>query len=107
VVVRSQVSIDYYVHVATNRSIWLQIHHQVRHIPAHSLRKLTPLKSDLNVNSAIAKPDHDETISVPQPDEGAQQVYPIRGYAYAGGGRRVNRVEVSLDEGQTWSLAEM
>ena len=31
----------------------------------------------------------------------------MRGYAYAGGGRRVTRVEVSLDEGETWTLASM
>ncbi|KAG8725079.1 hypothetical protein FRC09_009045 [Ceratobasidium sp. 395] len=64
--------------------------------------------NDLNVNSAIAKPDHEETISISLiPDEAAQEFYPIRGYAYAGGGRRVNRVEISLDEGQSWSLAEI
>ncbi|KAG8718163.1 hypothetical protein FRC08_005817 [Ceratobasidium sp. 394] len=62
---------------------------------------------DINVNSAIAKPDHEETISVPPPDEAAQEFYPIRGYAYAGGGRRVNRVEISLDEGHSWRLAEI
>jgi len=33
--------------------------------------------------------------------------YTVRGYAYGGGGRRVTRVEVSLDEGATWTLAEM
>ncbi|QRW14245.1 nitrate reductase [Ceratobasidium sp. AG-Ba] len=63
--------------------------------------------NDLNVNSAIAKPDHEETISVPIPGEGQEEFYPIRGYAYAGGGRRVNRVEISLDEGRSWRLAEI
>jgi hypothetical protein len=30
----------------------------------------------------------------------------VTGYAYAGGGRRVNRVEVSLDT-QNWQLADI
>lgn len=31
----------------------------------------------------------------------------MQGYAYAGGGRRVNRVEVTLDDGETWSLCDI
>lgn len=41
------------------------------------------------------------------PAEGSPQEYVISGYAYAGGGRRVTRVEVSLDDGATWSLADI
>ncbi|KAF8599085.1 hypothetical protein BDV93DRAFT_539018 [Ceratobasidium sp. AG-I] len=63
--------------------------------------------NELNVNSAIAKPDHEETVVLPQPDEQTNSVYPIRGYAYAGGGRRITRIEVSLDEGNSWTLAEI
>lgn len=36
-----------------------------------------------------------------------EQVYILRGYGYAGGGRRVTRVEVSFDEGSTWSLCDI
>ncbi|KAG1745286.1 hypothetical protein EDB19DRAFT_1693694 [Suillus lakei] len=62
--------------------------------------------SELNVNSAIAKPDHNERLYIDKaPDEDAS--YPIRGYAYAGGGRRVNRVEISLDQGETWTLVNV
>ncbi|KAG6916078.1 hypothetical protein DXG01_008552 [Tephrocybe rancida] len=57
---------------------------------------------DLNVNSAIACPNHGETVEV-HPEE----MYTLRGYAYSGGGRRVTRVEVSLDEGGSWELAEI
>ncbi|KAF8601756.1 nitrate reductase [Ceratobasidium sp. AG-I] len=63
--------------------------------------------NELNVNSAIAKPDHEETLVLPQPAEQTKPVYPIRGYAYAGGGRRITRIEVSLDEGNSWALAEI
>lgn len=31
----------------------------------------------------------------------------MKGYAYSGGGRRVTRVEVSTDDGNTWSLADI
>ncbi|KAG1727716.1 hypothetical protein EDB19DRAFT_1749291, partial [Suillus lakei] len=65
--------------------------------------------SELNVNSVIAKPDHNEKLYINQtPDEdGTIASYPIRGYAYAGGGRRVTRVEVSLDQGETWTMANI
>ncbi|CAE6432451.1 unnamed protein product [Rhizoctonia solani] len=72
-----------------------------------SLPDLTFTCSDLNVNSAIAQPNHDEMIRVPQEGDDDELFYPIRGYAYAGGGRRVNRVEISFDEGNTWKLAEI
>lgn len=58
---------------------------------------------DLNTNSAIAYPEHDEQL----PLIGAPQTYRARGYAYGGGGRRVTRVEISLDKGKTWRLAEI
>jgi nitrate reductase (NAD(P)H) len=63
--------------------------------------------SDLNVNSAIAKPDHDEILRVPA-DDGDDQgsAYVLKGYAYAGGGRLVTRVEISLDGGESWKLAK-
>lgn len=61
------------------------------------------------MNSAIARPAHDEVLSAicdptVQEDDGQ---YHIRGYAYSGGGRRVTRVEISLDEGETWLLADI
>lgn len=31
----------------------------------------------------------------------------VRGYAYSGGGRRITRVDVSLDNGQTWAQAHL
>jgi nitrate reductase (NAD(P)H) len=60
---------------------------------------------DLNVNSAIACPDHDEILDTA--DQPPNATYTLKGYAYAGGGRRVTRVEVSSDDGDTWSLADI
>ncbi|KAK5070641.1 hypothetical protein LTR64_000316 [Lithohypha guttulata] len=58
---------------------------------------------DLNPNSAIAFPAHDEKISISQ----GPPTYRARGYAYSGGGRRITRVEVTLDKGKSWRLANI
>ncbi|KAI5792524.1 nitrate reductase [Peziza echinospora] len=66
---------------------------------------------DLNVNSAVAYPAHDEVVEVkPKMEELAaeeEESYTVRGYAYGGGGRRITRVEVSLDQGASWRLANI
>ncbi|XP_044721989.1 mo-co oxidoreductase domain-containing protein [Hirsutella rhossiliensis] len=58
---------------------------------------------DLNANSAVCYPAHDERISLV---DGAS-MYKIRGYAYGGGGRRITRMELTLDRGKTWRLSNM
>jgi len=64
------------------------------------------LITELNVNSAITKPSHDEVLHFdPESANDGDTKYTVRGYAYAGGGRRINRVEVSLDDGKSWYLA--
>ncbi|PGH11121.1 hypothetical protein AJ79_05066 [Helicocarpus griseus UAMH5409] len=57
---------------------------------------------DLNVNSAVVYPQHEEQVSL-----SSSSSYKARGYAYGGGGRRITRVEVSLDKGRTWKLADI
>ncbi|KAI9669461.1 MAG: hypothetical protein M1817_004686 [Caeruleum heppii] len=58
---------------------------------------------DLNVNSAVAYPAHEEQLCLVNGPE----TYKAQGYAYAGGGRRVTRVEISLDKGRSWRLADI
>ncbi|KAK8118590.1 uncharacterized protein PG998_003216 [Apiospora kogelbergensis] len=58
---------------------------------------------DLNTNSATCYPAHNEKV----PTVGTAKSYNVRGYAYAGGGKRVTRVEITLDKGKTWSLANI
>ena len=58
---------------------------------------------DLSTNSAIAYPAHDEQLSIAAADAS----YRVKGYAYGGGGRRVTRVEISIDRGKTWRLANI
>lgn len=58
---------------------------------------------DLSTNSAIAHPAHDEQLCLVN----GPKMYNARGYAYGGGGRRITRVELSLDKGRTWKLADI
>ncbi|KAK4644379.1 hypothetical protein QC761_304260 [Podospora bellae-mahoneyi] len=57
---------------------------------------------DLNTNSAVVYPQHEETVQI---QDGA--TYELKGYAYAGGGKRVTRMEISLDQGKTWLLGNI
>ena len=60
--------------------------------------------NELNLNSAIASPDHGSEIDLAK---NLTKEFLIQGYAYAGGGSPVTRVEVSLDEGGTWVCADI
>jgi nitrate reductase (NAD(P)H) len=56
--------------------------------------------NEQNLNSVIVKPAQGEKIPLSSARKG--QTYRIEGYAYDGGGHEVQRVEVSLDDGNTW-----
>ena len=58
---------------------------------------------DLSTNSATAYPAHEEQLCLVNGPE----TYRAKGYAYGGGGRRVTRVEVTLDKGKSWALADI
>ena len=58
---------------------------------------------ELSTNSATAYPAHEEQLCLINGPE----IYQARGYAYAGGGKRISRVELSLDQGTTWRLANI
>lgn len=59
---------------------------------------------DLSVNSAAAYPQNNEKLHLPS----TEATYTAKGYAYGGGGRRITRVEISLDDGKSmpkiWKL---
>lgn len=59
--------------------------------------------NDLNVNAAITVPAHDQVINLEK--EGPETK--VAGYAYTGDGKRANRVEITLDEGDTWQIADI
>ena len=58
---------------------------------------------DLSPNSATAVPAHDETLDLAT----APEYYTIQGYAYSGGGRRITRVQISLDQGKSWRFGNI
>jgi nitrate reductase (NAD(P)H) len=57
--------------------------------------------NDRNINSAIWSPAHCEKINV------SDKTYTLRGYAYAGAGRPIHRVEVTLNNAQNWRTAKI
>ncbi|XP_069826602.1 sulfite oxidase, mitochondrial [Dendropsophus ebraccatus] len=61
-----------------------------------------PAIQDLPVQSAITEPRPGEKISVDYDGK-----VTIKGYAWSGGGREIVRVDVSLDGGKTWKVAEL
>ncbi|GAC93273.1 nitrate reductase [Pseudozyma hubeiensis SY62] len=64
--------------------------------------------NDLNVNAAICSPDHNQLLEVAESSSSSSpQMLPIEGYAYTGGGRRIHRVEISLDDGHSWKCASI
>ena len=58
---------------------------------------------DLSTNSATVYPAHEEQLCLVN----GPQKYRARGYAYGGGGRRITRVELSIDKGRSWKLANV
>jgi nitrate reductase (NAD(P)H) len=55
-----------------------------------------------NINSAVCAPGHDAVVPLSCP--GTAPIT-FKGYAYAGGGRKVTRVELTLDGGTVWRPA--
>ncbi|PHT50057.1 Nitrate reductase [NADH] [Capsicum baccatum] len=61
--------------------------------------------NELNINSVITTPCHEEILPINAWT--TQRPYTLRGYAYSGGGKKVTRVEVTLDGGETWSVCTL
>ncbi|XP_033105782.1 sulfite oxidase-like [Anneissia japonica] len=61
--------------------------------------KSVPIQ-ELNVQAAITQPKNNEVIP-----RGSR--YTIKGYALSGGGRKIVRVDISLDGGKSWTVANL
>ncbi|GJP70858.1 hypothetical protein CLOP_g15990 [Closterium sp. NIES-67] len=68
-------------------------------------RKKEYICNELAINSAIVSPDHGDVVAL-EGGAGMQQLT-LKGYAYSGGGRKVTRVEITLDGGNTWRLCDI
>jgi nitrate reductase (NAD(P)H) len=60
--------------------------------------------NELNINSAVSKPDHNESLRIA---DAVSNDYEMAGYAYTGGGRMITRVEISTTGGVHWELADI
>ncbi|XP_022141374.1 nitrate reductase [NADH]-like isoform X2 [Momordica charantia] len=60
---------------------------------------------EMNINSVITTPSHDETLTINA--QATQTTYTLRGYAFSGGGKKVTRVQVTLDGGETWRMCNL
>ncbi|XP_074375180.1 nitrate reductase [NADH] 2-like [Apium graveolens] len=61
--------------------------------------------NELNINSVITTPCHDEIL--PINSYTTQRTYTLKGYAYSGGGKKVTRIEVTMDGGESWEVAKL
>mmetsp|Transcript_8023 Transcript_8023/g.18744 ORF Transcript_8023/g.18744 Transcript_8023/m.18744 type:complete len:895 (-) Transcript_8023:267-2951(-) len=59
----------------------------------------------MNLNSAMFEPRHMSMLHLNGPK--AVKTMKVAGYGYVGGGNKVIRAEISLDEGKTWELTEL
>eukprot|EP00953_Heterococcus_sp_UTEX-ZZ885_P002474 1844-Heterococcus_DN1.PRE.4 len=68
------------------------------HTPQSYWKDPEYLLYELNINSVILAPQHGEHLPV----HCSTDQYLLQGYAYTGGGRKIRRVEISLDGGVSW-----
>ncbi|RDB30807.1 Nitrate reductase [NADPH] [Hypsizygus marmoreus] len=92
---------QHYLHAWDNKLLPTEVSASQARAEAHWWYNPKYTINDLNVNSAIVHPAHEEILS-PSRDS-----YLVEGYAYSGGGKRVTRVEISFDEGNTWALCQI
>ncbi|KAM0952700.1 putative oxidoreductase [Dioscorea sansibarensis] len=101
--------------VATKESESYYHYHDNRVLPSHVDAELANAEAwwykpeyiinELNINSVITTPGHDEIL--PINSFTTQRGYVLKGYAYSGGGKKVTRVEITLDGGETWLVCSV
>ena len=62
--------------------------------------------NELNINSAICSPAHFSELPITKSKTINQEII-IHGYAYSGGCKKITRVEITLDSGQSWIISEL
>jgi nitrate reductase (NAD(P)H) len=59
----------------------------------------------MNINSAMFEPRHNSYFKLTGPK--VANTMKVCGYAYAGGGLKIIRAEISLDSGKTWEMTDL
>lgn len=103
IIVTTQESDSYY-HYKDNRVLPSHIDAELANAEAWWY-KPEYIINELNINSVITTPGHDEVLPINSVT--TQKPYTIKGYAYSGGGRKVTRVEITLDGGETWRVCTL
>lgn len=103
IVVTTQESDNYY-HYKDNRVLPSHVDAELANAEAWWY-KPEYIINELNINSVITTPCHEEIL--PINSWTTQRPYTLRGYAYSGGGKKVTRVEVTLDGGESWHVATL
>ncbi|KAJ7965621.1 Nitrate reductase [Quillaja saponaria] len=103
IVVTTQESDSYY-HFKDNRVLPSHVDAELANAEAWWY-KPEYIINELNINSVITTPCQEEIL--PINSWTTQRPYTMRGYAYSGGGRKVTRVEVTMDGGETWQVCTL
>lgn len=103
IIVTTQESENYY-HYKDNRVLPSHVDAELANAEAWWY-KPEYIINELNINSVITTPCHEEIL--PINSWTTQRPYTLRGYAYSGGGKKVTRVEVTMDGGETWQVCAL
>ncbi|XP_059630818.1 nitrate reductase [NADH]-like [Cornus florida] len=103
IIVTTQESDSYY-HFRDNRVLPSHVDEELANVEGWWY-KPEYIINELNINSVITTPSHEEIL--PINSFTTQMPYTLRGYAYSGGGKKVTRVEVTMDGGDTWQVCTL
>ncbi|GLT50200.1 hypothetical protein SLA2020_237050 [Shorea laevis] len=103
IIVTTQESDNYY-HYKDNRVLPSHVDAELANAEAWWY-KPEYIINELNINSVITTPCHEEIL--PINSWNTQRPYTLRGYAYSGGGKKVTRVEVTMDGGESWRVCTL
>ncbi|XP_011012132.1 PREDICTED: nitrate reductase [NADH]-like [Populus euphratica] len=103
-IIVTSVESDNYYHYKDNRVLPSHVDAELANAEAWWY-KPEYIINELNINSVITTPCHEEIL--PINSWTTQSPYTLRGYAYSGGGKKVTRVEVTLDGGETWQVCSL
>lgn len=67
---------------------------------------MDPAVQEMPVQSFITTPSAGDVLSI-KTDKDGRKIVPVKGIAWGGGGEGINRVDVSLDGGKTFTRAEL